>query len=59
MWGVFMTEIEYQGTIQEGRWENDKFITHWGTLTYQMIKKDLRKTFMRQYNDKKRTENTV
>lgn len=54
-----MSKIIYQGKIQEGRWENDKFITHWGTLTYQMIKNDNRKTFLRRYNEKKRTENTV
>ena len=54
-----MTKIEYQGTIQEGRWEGDKFITHWGTLTYQKIKKDRKKQFMRRYNARKRAENTV
>jgi len=48
-----MTKIVYQGTIQEGRWENDKFITHWGTLSYEMIKADIRKNFMRRYNEKK------
>ena len=47
-----MTEIEYQGTIQEGRWEQDKFITRWGTLTYQMIKEDRKRQFMKNYRKK-------